>query len=185
MKKKAVLQALQENKSPQLWMYFDSGASRSVISTTSPIRQHLTQTHSVDGSCSIGDGTPLEYIEKGLFNNTIDTTVVLNLRYDLFSSVSAAKQGLTSVIEYNMETGGNNSYMVDKHTGNIIPLIERGQGILEVPLQLMLPRDNLPTSILATPETIIYTFDILQQLNERERDFLIHVRGLEDFGQNF
>ena len=85
-------------------MYFDSGASRSVISPTSPIRQHLTQSRPVVGSCSIGDGTPLEYIEKGTFNNTIDTTVVQNLKYDLFSSVSAAKLGLTSIIDYDVAT---------------------------------------------------------------------------------
>ncbi len=128
------MQLHQENELPQLWMYFDSGASRSVISPTSPIREHLTKSRPIQGACSIGDGTPLEYIEKRLFNDTIDTTVVKNLRYDLFSSVSAAKLGLTSIIDYDMETGENNSYMVDKITGNIIPLVERGQGILEVPL---------------------------------------------------
>ncbi len=175
-RKQATLQTIYDDTSPQLWMYFDSGASRSVISTTSPIREHLTQSRPVQGSCSIGDGTPLEYIEKGLYNNTIDTTVVKDLHYDLFSSVSAAKLGLTSVIDYNMETGENNSYMVDKQTGNIIPLIERGRGILEVPLQLMTPRATADTDPLATNETILYAFDILKQLNERERDFLIHAR---------
>jgi hypothetical protein len=175
-RKQATLQSLHEDNSPQLWMYFDSGASRSVISTTSPIREHLTQSRPVQGSCSIGDETPLEYIEKGMYNNTIDTTVVKDLHYDLFSSVSAAKLGLTSVIDYNMETGENNSYMVDKQTGNIIPLIERGRGILEVPLQLMTPRATAGADPLATKETILYAFDILKQLNERERDFLIHAR---------
>jgi transposase InsO family protein len=161
---------------PQLWMYFDSGASRSVISPTSPIRRHLTQSRPVAGSCSIGDGTPLEYIEKGMFNNTIDTTVVRNLKYDLFSSVSAAKLGITSIIDYDVLTGTNNSYMVDKLTGNIVPLVERGQGILEVPLQLMTPRITQDGSALAPSETLLYAFDILKQLNERERDFLIHAR---------
>jgi hypothetical protein len=118
-------QQYQDEQLPQLWMYFDSGASRSVISPTSPIREHLTQSRPIQGACSIGDGTPLEYIEKGLYNNTIDTTVVRDLRYGLFSSVSAAKLGLTSIIDYNTETGENNSYMVDKLTGNIIPLVER------------------------------------------------------------
>jgi transposase InsO family protein len=165
-----------EDDMPQLWMYFDSGASRSVISPTSPIRRHLTQPRPVVGSCSIGDGTPLEYIEKGMFNNTIDTTVVQNLKYDLFSSVSAAKLGLTSIIDYDTATGENQSYIVDKLTGNIIPLIERGQGILEVPLQLMTPRLLSDDHALAHPETILYAFDILKQLNERERDFLIHAR---------
>ncbi len=111
-----------------------------------------------------------------MFNNTIDTTVVRNLRYDLFSSVSAAKQGLTFIIDYNMATGENNSYMVEKHTGNIIPLIERGQGILEVPLQLMTPRAQTDDNALVTSETILYVYDILNQLNKRERDFLIHAR---------
>ena len=175
-KKQATLLAPQDDTAHQLWMYFDSGASRSVISTTSPIRKHLSQPQPVNGSCSIGDGTPLEYIEKGVFNSIIDTTVVQNLRYDLFSSVSAAKQGLTSVIDYDIDTGENNSYMVDKITGNIIPLIERGQGILEVSLQLVLPRNNMVAGALTASESILYTFDILQQLNERERDFLIHAR---------
>jgi transposase InsO family protein len=175
-RKQATLHEILKSSAPQLWMYFDSGASRSVIAPTSPIRQHLTQSRPVHGSCSIGDGTPLDYIEKGMLHNTIDTTVVKNLRYDLFSSVSAAKQGITSIIDYNLETGENNSYMVDKLTGNIIPLIERGQGILEVPLQLMTPRTNVDASSTMTPEALLYTFDILKQLNERERDFLIHAR---------
>jgi hypothetical protein len=49
----------------ELWMYFDSGASRSVISTTSPIRPRLQNIVPTYGSCSIGNGTPLQYIEKG------------------------------------------------------------------------------------------------------------------------
>ncbi len=73
-RKQEQLQKLQDDHLPQLWMYFDSGASRSVISPTSPIRSHLTQIRPVEGSCSIGDGTPLEYIEKGLFNNTLDNS---------------------------------------------------------------------------------------------------------------
>jgi hypothetical protein len=133
----------------------------------------------VQGSCSIGDGTPLEYIEKGLLNNTIDTTVVKNLRYDLFSSVSAAKLGLTSIIDYDLETGENNSYMIDKQTGNIIRLVERGQGILEVPLRFMTPRiipGELGDSSIVSGEIALYAFDILKKLNERERDYLIHAR---------
>ncbi len=125
------------------------------------MRPHLTQLRPVEGSCSICDGTPLEYIENGLFNNTIDTTVVRNLRYDLFSSVSAAKQGLTSVIDFDLETGDNKSYMIDKQTGNIIPLIERGQGILEVPLQLFTPRGTNDGNIFVAG-TILYAFDILK-----------------------
>ncbi len=87
-KKQEQLLAPQDSTASQLWIYFDSLACRSVISTTSPIRQHLLQAQPVHGSCSIGDGTPLEYIEKGVFNSVIDTTVVKNLKYDLFSSVN-------------------------------------------------------------------------------------------------
>jgi hypothetical protein len=55
----------KRNKEDELWMYFDSGASRSVISTTSPVRQHLQAVEPAYGSCSIGDGRPLNYHEKG------------------------------------------------------------------------------------------------------------------------
>ncbi len=41
-RKQTALQLHQDDTMPQLWMYFDSGASRSVISPTSPIRKHLT-----------------------------------------------------------------------------------------------------------------------------------------------
>ena len=122
----------------ELWMYFDSGASRSVISTTSPIRTHLQAVRPTYGSCSIGDGTPLQYIEKGNVMNNLEVTVVQDLKYDLFSSVSAAKQGLTSVIDFDLDTGENNSYTIDKFTGNVTPLVERGKGILELPLHTML-----------------------------------------------
>jgi hypothetical protein len=61
------------------------------------------------------------------------------LKYDLFSFVSAAKQGLTSIIDFDLDSGKNNSYTKDKTTGVITPLVERGKGILELPLHLMLP----------------------------------------------
>jgi hypothetical protein len=129
-----------KNSKEELWMYFDSGASRSVISTTSPIRQHLQLIGPAYGSCSIGDGTPLNYLEKGSVKDNLEITVVDKLKYDLFSSVNAAKQGLTSIIEFDFDTEKNNSFTIDKFTGNITPLVERGKGILELPLlHLMLP----------------------------------------------
>jgi hypothetical protein len=93
-----------ENTKSELWMYYDSGASRSVISTTSPVRKHLQEISPAYGSCSIGDGTPLHYIEKGQVTDNLEITVVKDLKYDLFSSVSAAKQGLTSIIDYDRES---------------------------------------------------------------------------------
>ncbi len=47
--------------------------------------------------------------------------------------------------------------MVDKLTGNVIPLIERGQGILEAPLQLIVPGDSNGTVILTADSTRTYT----------------------------
>jgi hypothetical protein len=49
----------------------------------------------------------------------LEITVVQDLKYDLFSAVNAAKQGLTSVIDFDIDTGKNNSYTVDKITGNV------------------------------------------------------------------
>jgi transposase InsO family protein len=129
----------KDNSTEELWMYFDSGASRSVISPHSPIRSRLHAVTPAYGSCSIGDGTPLQYIEKGNVNENLEITVVKDLKYDLFSSVSAAKQGLTSIIDFDLQTGKNNSYTIDKTSGKVTPLVERGKGILELPLHLMLP----------------------------------------------
>jgi hypothetical protein len=126
-------------------MYFDSGASRSVISTESPIRKHLKGIKPAYGSCSVGNGTPLQYIETGKVKDTVEVTVVADLKYDLFSSVNAAKQGLTSIIDYDLKTGKNNSFTIDKVTGSKTPLIERGKGILELPLHIMLPRGKCLT----------------------------------------
>jgi transposase InsO family protein len=129
----------QNIRNDELWMYYDSGASRSVISTTSPVRQHLQAIGPAYGSCSIGDGRPLHYLEKGHITDSLEVTVVSDLKFDLFSSVSAAKQGLSSVIDYDLDTGQNRSFTIDKLTGHVTPLVERGKGILELPLHLMLP----------------------------------------------
>ncbi len=91
------IKSSKANSQEKLWMYFDSGASRSVISPNSPIRSQLRAVTPAYGSCSIGDGTPLQYIEKGNVKDNLEITVVKDLKYDLFSSVNAAKQGLTSV----------------------------------------------------------------------------------------
>ncbi len=139
------LASLKGTTEPELWMYFDSGASRSVISTESPIRKHLKDVRPAYGSCSVGNGTPLQYIETGKVKDTVEVTVVADLKYDLFSSVSAAKQGLTSIIDYDLKTGKNNSFTIDKVSGSITPLIERGKGILELPLHIMLPRGKCLT----------------------------------------
>jgi len=79
------LARIKENKNAKedLWMYFDSGASRSVITTNSPIRQHLQAIGPAYGSCSIGDGSPLHYLEKGHVTDNLEFTVVDGLKFDL------------------------------------------------------------------------------------------------------
>ncbi len=46
----AKIQTNEDSTNPELWMYFDSGASRSVISTSSPIRKHLHALQPAYGS---------------------------------------------------------------------------------------------------------------------------------------
>ncbi len=121
------LNSLQKVKDSELWMYFDSGASRSVISTESPIRKHLKDIIPAYGSCSVGNGTPLQYIETGSIHDNVDIPVVADLKYDLFSSVNAAKQGLTSIIDYDLKSGKNNSYTINKITGAVTPLDRTGK----------------------------------------------------------
>jgi hypothetical protein len=162
------LARIKENKNAKedLWMYFDSGASRSVISTNSPIRQHLQAIELAYGSCSIGDGSPLHYLEKGHVRDNLEFTVVDGLKkFDLFSSVHAAKQGLTSIIDFDMETGENNSFTIDKTTGTVTLLVERGKGILEIPIHMMLPAKacvsvapNTTTTQDALPPHVVSTF---------------------------
>ena len=81
--------------------------------------------------------------------DNLEITVVRDLKYDLFSSVNAAKQGLTSIIDFDSNSGKNNSYTINKTTGAITPLVERGKGILELPLHLML---NEGACFSVTPE---------------------------------
>ncbi len=146
----ARIHEVKNNPQSELWMYFDSGASRSVISTISPVREYLKDIKPTYGSCSIGDGTPLTYIETGKVMDNLEITVVKDLKYDLFSSVYAAKQGLTSVIDFDLQTGKNNSYTIDKITGTVTPLVERCKGILELPLHLMLQTGACLTAASST-----------------------------------
>jgi hypothetical protein len=82
--------------------------------------------------------------------DNLEVTVVDSLKFDLFSSVHAAKQGLTSIIDFDLATGKNNSFTIDKLNGHVTPLVERGKGILEIPIHVMLPAT---ACVSVTPET--------------------------------
>ena len=133
--KRRHLRAQKENGEEGLWMYLDSGASRSVIQENSPIRSHLSNVKETSGSCSVGNGANLKYLERGTINSNNEVTVVKDLKYDLYAAVAAAKRGVTCVLDYNSK-GENQSYLLCKTSGIITPLIERRKGILEVPVHL-------------------------------------------------
>ena len=60
------LKSLHGKTESELWIYFDSGASRSA---ESPIRKHLKEIVPAYGSCSVGNGAPLQYIETVSFDS--------------------------------------------------------------------------------------------------------------------
>jgi hypothetical protein len=122
-------------------MYLDSGASRSVIQERSPIRQHLTNVSATIGSCNVGNGANLKYLERGTITQNNEVTVVKDLKYDLYAAVAAAKRGVSYVLDYNSK-GDNQSYLLCKKSGIITPLIERRNGILEVPIHLYVNKNE-------------------------------------------
>ena len=224
------------------WMFFDSGASRTVIRTESPLRSHLTKVVPSNGSCTIGNGTRLPYIETGTLTANNQATVVEGLEFDLYSAVAAAKRGISAIIDYDPISGENRSFIYCKDSGAISPLMERRHGALEVPIHLTLSRKDtvgliakenesprygtkapntpqttpspakLPSSSLPPPNgkapvnvtskrlisafwrsfdlndlslacreqnkdaLSLFTYDIVQTLNQRDKDFLLHAR---------
>ena len=121
-------------------MYFDSGASRTVIRQDSPLRSHLTDVIPAKGSCTIGNGDKLSYVETGTITTNNVATVVEGLEFDLYSAVDAAKRGVSAVIDFDPDTGENRSFTYCKHTRELSPLVERRHGALEVPVHLFLSR---------------------------------------------
>ena len=63
-------------------------------------------------------------------------TVVEGLQFDLYSAVAAAKLGTSAVIDFDLASGENKSFTFCKQTGEASPLIERKQGVLEIPMHL-------------------------------------------------
>ena len=140
-KKLKQLKEREANGDTGLWMYLDSGASRSVIQENSPIRPYLSNVTDTIGSCKVGNGANLIYLERGNVTLNNEVTVVKDLQYDLYAAVAAAKRGISCVLDYNLN-GDNHSYLLCKKSGQITPLIERRKGILEVPVHLYLPDEQ-------------------------------------------
>ena len=138
--KRKQLQKMDEEGNQGHWIYFDSGASRTVINADSPLRPLLTQVTPTTGSCTVGSGDQLPYVESGVLSRNNYATVVDGLKFDLYSGISAAKRGISAAIDYDTRTGENLSYTFCKETGEVTPLVERRQGVLELPLHLSLSR---------------------------------------------
>jgi hypothetical protein len=94
---------------PGQWMFFDSGASRTGINSQSPLRSLLTQVEPTTGSCTVGSGVKLPYMESGILVDHNPVTVVEGLQFDLYSAVAAAKRGTSAVIDIDFMTGENKS----------------------------------------------------------------------------
>jgi hypothetical protein len=123
-------------------MYFGSGASRTVIQQDSPLHSHLTDVIPAKGSCTIGNGDKLSYVETGTITTNNVATVVEGLEFDLYYAVDAAKRDVSAVIDFDPETGENRSFTYCKHTREMSTLMERRHGALEVPVHLLLSRQN-------------------------------------------
>ncbi len=187
--RKQRVQELEDAGVKGQWMFFDSGASRSVIRTESPLRSHLTNVTPSNGSCTIGNGTRLPYVETGILTANNPATVVEGLEFDLYSAVAAAKRGISAIIDFDPLWGENRSFIYCKDSGEISPLIERRNGALEVPIHLTLSRKDTVGLIAKENESSspacrdenkdelsLFTYDIVQSLNQRDKDFLLHAR---------
>ncbi len=131
------------------WMFYDSGASRTVIQADSPLRPLLTQVQPTSGSCTVGSGVKLPYVESGVLLKHNPVTVVDGLHFDLYSAVASAKRGISAVIDFDLKTGANRSFTYCKQTGEAFPLVERKQGVLELPMHLALNRDDTTGLIIS------------------------------------
>jgi hypothetical protein len=117
-------------------MFYDSGASRTVIQTESPLRPLLTQVQTTFGAGTVGSGVKLPYVESGILFGHNPVTVVDGLQFDLYSAVASAKKGTSAVIDFDLETGENKSFTFCKHTGEASSLMKRKPGVLEIPMHL-------------------------------------------------
>jgi hypothetical protein len=93
--KKRNIQEMEQDGAPGYWMYFESGASRTVIQAESSLRQHLSNVTPTKESCTIGNGTKLPYVEVGTLTANNPATVVIGLEFDLYSAVAATKRGIS------------------------------------------------------------------------------------------
>jgi hypothetical protein len=76
LSKRKKLSMMESEGDEGKWMYFDSGASRTVINADSPLRSLLKQVTPESGSCTVGSGDQLPYVESGVLSKNSHATVV-------------------------------------------------------------------------------------------------------------
>ena len=163
----------------ELFLVHDSGATRCLLcATSSPLLPYLKNRRPAPpGFVTVGGGRRLPYCELGEIGGVTFTTVN-DLRYDLYSAVSAAKRGVKTVIEYD-QYGKNRSHLCDRKSGNVTPLVERN-GMLAIPMTQFLWQENDSTCATGLAscgnDSFALAHDILPSLNETDADFLIHRR---------
>jgi len=125
---------------------------------------------------TVGGGRQLQYQEEGELCGVTFTTVP-DLHYDLFSATAAAKRGVTSVIDYDA-TGTNRSYLWDKRSHHITPLLEHDNtGLLYIPMDAFIPNNPSPPSTSPDDDPpLALVHDMLSSLGHKDSDYLVHRR---------
>jgi hypothetical protein len=162
--------------SPSIFLVHDSGATRNLLcGTTSKLLPYLQNRRaSSPGFVIVGGGRRLPYHSEGKICG-ITFTIVLDLHYDLYSAIAAAKRGISTVIDYHPD-GTNKSYLHDKRKNTLTSLIENN-GLLMIPMDTFLASCNSWSLSVSSP-TICYglAHDVLPTLHSQDADFLLHRR---------
>ncbi len=147
----------------------------------------MSNVSTTTGSCNVGNGANLKYLERGTITKFNDVTVVQDLRYDLYAAVAAAKRGITCVIDFDEERGYNQSYLLCKKSQTITPLIERKRGILEVPIHLYVNGKNDIGLMAENQKPSMSTlskfwlgmeqskFDPINRSNNKDENFIVYL----------
>ena len=112
----------------------DSGTNLHLVDDAHPFRDTLTTVKPAKGSVSgIGDHK-VKYTGVG-HRAGHRYTLAKNLNCLLWSAIQGGHSGITTVCDWNSETGENVSFVFDKNTGTSYPLVQKEKnGLLYIPL---------------------------------------------------
>ena len=187
------------------FVYWDSCASHNITgedSWLSTIMENV-QPSAKDG-VTVGNGASLPYVNEGTIGINIPVHTVKGMKFDLMSAFEAARRGVVMVLEFD-DHGNNAPYTYDKTSKIVSPLVDRGSGVPELLLDDFLQHGSNALICQANPHEkmnelkrafwsawidkdfdmqkksknrgiLLYAFDILKQLSQREQEFLWHCR---------